>query len=113
MYPSLCCKQPRYGPHETKVIDKLIKQLEHNGFLVDDEGPWGSMIVLAGKPHQEHVHWSEYIWRLCVSYRQLNAVTRPFVFPIVRCDDAARAMGSATYSLALDLDSGYWQIRAA
>ena len=66
----VCCKSPRYGPHETRVIDDLVSKLEKNGLVEDDDGPWGAMIVLAAKPNQEHVHWSQYVWRLCVSYRQ-------------------------------------------
>ena len=106
----VCCKPPRYGPHESRVIDELVSKLEKNGLVEDDDGPWGALVVLAAKPNQEHVHWSQYIWRLCVSYRQLNAVTRPFTFPIVRCDDAVKAIGDAKYYITMDLDSGYWQI---
>ena len=68
------------------------------------------MAVLADKPGQEHVHWSEYIFRLCISYRPLKAVTRPFLFHIQRCDDAVDHIGSACYTITLDLDSGYWQV---
>ena len=106
----VCVKPPRYGPHEARVINKLIEKLEENGLIEDDDGPWGAMIVLAAKPNQEHVHWSQYIWRLCVSYRKLNAVTRPFTFPIIRCDDAVQDIGGARYYITMDLDSGYWQI---
>jgi len=40
-------------------------------------GPWGSSIVLAAKPHQEHViDIKDFVWRMCVSYRKLNSVTK-------------------------------------
>ena len=84
----VCCKHHWYGPHESKVIDKLVDQLQENGLIEDDDGPWGAIIVLTAKPHQEEVPWHKYKWRLCVSYRQLNQVTHPFEFPIPRCDDA-------------------------
>ena len=52
------------------------------------EGPWGSSIVLAAKPHQEHIkNIDDFVWRMCVSYRKLNAVTKLFELPIPRCDD--------------------------
>jgi len=53
--PPVCCKTPRYGPHKALTINKLIKQLEAQGLIEDDEGPWGALIVLAAKPHQEEV----------------------------------------------------------
>jgi len=47
------------------------------------------MIVLAAKPHQEDItDITKFIWRTCVSYRKLNSVTKPFEYPIPRCDDA-------------------------
>ncbi len=106
----VCCKKPRYGPHEAAIITKLATQMEANGLIEDDDGPWGAMVVLAAKPHQEHKHWSDYVWRLCVSYRQLNAVTRPFIFPTRRCDDAARDIGPSKFTITMDLYWGYWQV---
>ena len=105
-----CCKPPRYGPHESEVMRKLLDGLEAQGVIEDDFGPYGAMIVLAAKPNQGHVHWTEYTFRLCVSFRLLNAVTRPFQFPIPRCDDEAEKMGDAENAITADLDSGYWQV---
>ena len=104
------CRIPVYGPHESRVILKLAKELENKGLIEDDDGPWGSPVVLASKPNQEHVHWSQYVFRLCVSYRALNAVTRPFLFPVKRCDEAVELIGEAKYVITMDLDAGYWQM---
>ena len=84
-------------------MEKLVHALEQNGLVEDDDGPWGALIVLAAKAHQSHKHWSEYIWRLCVSYRLLNAVTRIFAFLSPRCDDAANMLGDARYFIVMDL----------
>mmetsp|Transcript_13167 Transcript_13167/g.31418 ORF Transcript_13167/g.31418 Transcript_13167/m.31418 type:complete len:1848 (-) Transcript_13167:281-5824(-) len=106
-----CCRQPRYGPHESRVMNKLVNELEKKGLIEDDQGPWGSQVVLASKPNQGHVHWSEYVFRLCVSYRQLNSITRPFQFYILRCDDAVETVGDAKFFITMDLDAGYWQVK--
>jgi hypothetical protein len=106
----ICVKPPRYGPHEQRVITLLVEQLQEKGIVEDDDGPWGSQIVLASKPSQGHVHWSQFVFRLCVSYRKLNEVTRPFAFPVMRCDDAAEKAGDAAYFITMDLDAGYWQV---
>ena len=107
----LTCKVPVFGPHEERVILELVEQLEKKGLIEDDEGPWGSPIVLASKPNQDHKHWSEYVFRLCVSYRALNAITRPFLFPVRRCDDAIEMVAAALYIITMDLDAGYWQMK--
>ena len=110
----VCCKPPRYGKHESAVMRRLVKKLEENGIIEDDDGPWGALAVLAAKPHQEEVPWQEFRWRLCVSYRKLNQVTRPYAFPIPRCNDAVEDIDTeAKFFIAIDLDSGYWQVSAA
>ena len=107
----ICCKTPRYGAHETPVITQLLCQLTRNGLVEDAEGPYGALIVLAAKPNQQGTPWYEYIWRLSVSYRRLNQVTRPFTFPIPRCDDAVQKINPRfTVFISFDLDCGYWQV---
>ena len=70
-------------------------------------------MVLAAKPHKEDVPWHEYQLRLCVSYQKLNQVTWPFTFPIPRCDDAVQDIDiEDKYFIAVDMDSGYWQVLA-
>jgi hypothetical protein len=106
----ICCKQPQCGPHKNRVITVLAEQLEKKGIIEDDHGPWGSPVVLASKPDQAHVHWSDFVFRLCISYRNLNTVTRPFTFPITRCDKAVERVGDAQCYITADLDAGYWQV---
>ena len=110
------CKQPNYGPHESKIIMTHIQALLDNNWIEECEGPWGSLIVLAPKPHQEHVtDINDFVWRMCVSYRNLNAVTKPFTYPIPRCDNAISSLGPVVYGddilfISLDAKQGYHQI---
>ena len=112
----VCCKKPRYGPHESKIILKQVKVLLAEGMIERcATGGWGSPIVLAPKPHQEHVdEVTELVWRMCVSYRGLNRVTNPFEYPIGRCDDAIEDVGDGTqyvYFVSVDSANGYHQIK--
>ena len=67
--PPVCCRHPIYGFHECKIMTKLIAELEVNMLIRDCEGPWGSLLLLAAKSHQEIcTNISAFIWRLCVSY---------------------------------------------
>jgi hypothetical protein len=93
----ICCKPTHYGPHEGRVITALVEKLKKKGIIEDDEGPWGSPVVLASKPDQAHVHWSEFVFRLCISYRKLNTVMRSFTFPVTRCDEVVERVGDAKY----------------
>ena len=58
----ICCQPPRYGKYESKIIKYLCDQLRHNGMIEDDDGPWGSMVVLSQKAKQENTPWTNFIW---------------------------------------------------
>ena len=38
--PPVCCKQPVYKFHESKIMNKLIDDLEYSGLIRDCEGAW-------------------------------------------------------------------------
>ena len=112
----ICCRPPGYGHYEGSIIMKHIKVLLHNKWIVEcNSGAYGAPIVLAPKPHQEDVeNIDDFVWRMCVSYRALNKITRPFEYPIGRCDDAVEDLGDGAgriYFITIDCAQGYHQIR--
>ena len=110
-HPPICCKPPRYGPRESEVMQNLVERLDENGAVEEEAGPWGGLVVLVAKPHQENVPWHKYHWGLFVSYQKLNQFTRPFTFTVPRCDDAVQYINTeANYFIAVDMYSGYWQV---
>ena len=112
----IACKPPRYGVHESRIMQTQLDDLLALGWIsrYPDLTSWLSMIVLAPKPHQEPVSdISDFIWRLCVSYRGLNSVTLVYNFPIPRCDDAIDnfAPGAGRlFWISVDAKSGFHQI---
>jgi hypothetical protein len=56
----------------------------------------------------------EFIWRMCVSFRRLNRVAKPFTFPILRCAGAIEDLGSIAFLIlwfiSLDCRQGFHQI---
>ena len=114
--PSTCCRPPNYGPNEGEIIMRHIKVLLANLWIREcSGGSYGAPIVLAPKPHQEDIDdISDFVWRMCVSYRALNKITRPFQYPIGRCDDAIENLGDGAgmlFFISLDCAQGYHQIR--
>ena len=72
-----------YGIHEKKIMNNHIQVLEDNDWIYDCVGNWGSLLLLAAKPHQKsYIIIYVFIWRLCVSYRPLNSATRSSKLPI-------------------------------
>ena len=51
----VCCKKTNYRPYESKIIMEQLQVLIKNGWIKRCEGPWGNIIVLELKPHQERI----------------------------------------------------------
>ena len=110
----VCCRQPNYGHHESKIIQAQINAYKANHLIRKCEGPWASSIVLAPEPHQEHItSINKFVWHMCVSYRMLSTKTLPFEYPIPRCIDAIENLGDSNgclYFISLDTHQGFHQI---
>ena len=50
----VCCKVPRYVPHESNIILDQIGDLLKNDFIKECKGPLGGQIVLVAKPVGKH-----------------------------------------------------------
>ena len=86
-----------------------IKILEDIDYICDCEYVWGSLLLLASKPHQEGcTGTNDFIWRLCVSYHSLNGVTKTFEYPIPQYSDSIEGFGnfSRIFLISLDIRSG-------
>ena len=72
-----------------------VQDLLRNARIEKFGGPWGSIIVLAAKPHQEHIENIDIlVWIMCVSYRNIYAINKPFKFSNTCCDDARISFGT-------------------
>ena len=94
---------------------KHIQKLLDMGWIKEcTTGGWCSPMVLAPKPHQEHVmEIKDFVWKMCISYRELNKVTNPFEYPISRCDIVIEDLGDGSriiYFICLDAAQGYHQV---
>ena len=71
--------------------------------------------MLADKPHQEHIDdIKQFVWRMYVSYRGLNKVTKVYEYPILRCDMAINIfqIGSSRICIiTVDTKQGYHQVK--
>ena len=62
-----------------------------------------------------HKRYKTIIWRMCVFYYGVNKVTKPFEYPIPRCDDAIHIFQVGSFQnviIAVDAQQGYHQVCA-
>jgi hypothetical protein len=93
----------RLSPAEQAELEEQIQDLLAQGFIRPSVSPYGAPILFVPKKDGR--------WRMCVDYRALNKQTIKDKFPLPRIDELLERLGQAKVFSALDLASGYHQIR--
>ena len=97
-------RQPyrRIPPTQIAEVKKLLQDMLEKGIICKSSSPYASPIVLVRKKSGG--------LRLCIDYRQLNAVTIKDSFPLPRIEETLEVLGGAKYFSSLDLSHGYFQV---
>lgn len=95
----------RKSMRERMAIREEIAKMLKARIIRASQSPWSSPVVMIPKKDGSH--------RFCVDYRKLNKITDQDPYPMPRIDDILdRLRGSVVFS-ALDLRSGFWQVKVA
>ena len=80
-----------------------MRELIDKDWVTLSESPWASPILLVPKDKGKKL-------RLCIDYKNLNALTKKDSFPLPRLDVMLHKSAHATIFSKLDLTSGFHQI---
>ena len=86
-----------------QTVEEMVEKMLKQGVVKPSHSPWSSPVVLVEKKDGSK--------RFCVDYRRLNSVTKMDVFPLPRIDDTLDLLAGCQFFSALDLASGYWQVK--
>ncbi|PIK41092.1 putative transposon Ty3-I Gag-Pol polyprotein [Apostichopus japonicus] len=92
----------RISPTQVAEVKTLLNDMLAKNIIRKSSSPYASPIVLVKK--------KSGTLRLCIDYRQLNAVTVKDSFPLPRIEETLEALGGAKYFSTLDLSHGYFQV---
>ena len=90
------------GEEKRKTMVEQVAELAERGWVSPSESPWGAPVLFVKK--------KEGTWRLCIDFRDLNAVTIDDSFPLPRVEVLLHRAGAASVFSKLDLASGFHQI---
>ena len=85
------------------AMREQMRELIDKGWVEPSESPWAAPILLVSKDEGKKL-------RLCIDYRNLNALTKKDSFPLPRLDVLLHKSAKATIFSKLDLASGFHQI---
>ena len=83
-------------------VDKQIEELENLGLIEPSEADIAYPVVCVAK--------RDGSMRLCIDFRHLNSVTKPFDYPMENISELINRIGSANIITCLDVLKGYWEI---
>ena len=92
----------RVNPDKNKIIKQEVEYMLNNELVQPSLSPWSSPVVLVRKENGQY--------RLCIDYRNVNALTITDSFPLRRVDDCIGKISKAKYLSKFDLLKGYWQV---
>jgi hypothetical protein len=88
---------------ELEELKKQLKELADKGYIRPSASPWGSPVLFVKK--------KDGSMRMCIDYRNLNAVTVKNKYPLPRIDDLLDQLKDAKFFSKIDLRSGYHQMK--
>ena len=91
------------GLVKCSAMREQMRELIDKGWVAPSASPWASPILLVPKDDGKKL-------RMCVDFRNLNALTKKDAFPLPRLDNLLHKSAHATIFSKLDLASGFHQI---
>lgn len=88
---------------ERREIEKEISKMLKAQIIRPSNSPWSSPVIMVPKKNGTK--------RMCIDFRKLNKVTQQVQWPLPRIQDILDRMNKSKWFSALDLKSGYWQVK--
>jgi hypothetical protein len=96
-------KPYRLSYAEEQEAHRQIAELVAAGRVKPCNSPWAFPVVMV--PKKDGVNL-----RMCIDYRSLNKVTKPWSYPLPYIQDVLERLGKSTYFAVCDVLWGFWNV---
>ena len=90
------------SPEKYEAMTSTITELLESNAIEPSFSPWSSPLLFVKK--------KDGGWRMCVDFRNVNAVTKHDAYPLPRINVLLQKLGKAKYFTKIDLASGFHQV---
>uniref|UniRef100_A0A2M4CWN3 RNA-directed DNA polymerase n=1 Tax=Anopheles darlingi TaxID=43151 RepID=A0A2M4CWN3_ANODA len=100
-------RQYRFAEVTKKQVIEQIDEMLAQGIVKHSISPWNAPVLCIRKKLGAD---GEQRYRIVVDYRELNLITKSFVYPIPLIPEILDTLGDSKYFSTLDLKSGFYQV---
>ena len=92
----------RMAPLQKEALREELQKFLKKGWIRPSYSPWATVALVVPK--------KDKTWRVCIDYRDLNAVTKMDAYPLPKIDELLHRLAQAKIYSKIDLHSGFHQI---
>lgn len=101
-------RQYRLPEAHKREAQTQIENMLRDGIIEPSVSPYNSPMILV--PKKGLSDSGERTYRLCIDFRKLNEITKPYQYPLPRIEEILDQLGNAKYFTTLDLSQGFHQV---
>ena len=92
----------RMAPRQKEALEAELRRFLQKRWIRPSDSPWATVALVVPK--------KDNTWRVCIDYRDLNAVTKMDAYPLPKIDELLNKLAQARVYSKMDLHSGFHQI---
>ena len=103
-HPPIRMKPYRTPLNQRDVVENAVDEMLKANIIRPSKSSWSFPILLVPKKDGGK--------RFCVDFRNLNRITKTYVWPLPHIDDVLASLGKSQVFSSLDLKNSFWQVPA-
>ena len=85
---------------QTKVLHEELSKFKGKGWIRPSRSEWATVALVVPK--------KDKTWRVCIDYRDLNAISEMDAYPLPRIEELFAKLARAKWFTKMDLKSGFY-----